>query len=132
MRWGWLLPDASYQVLYDGWERQPYRPRHGRTPFVIRGAYSAAMAFSRARERYLGAGEDDFAAGVGVQAPAVTRTAASARTAAGARVVAGAGAGGGAGASALAGTRAAGVSAASLGAAAGRRPRSADLSRNLG
>ena len=80
MRWGWLLPDASYQVLYDGWERQPYRPRHGKPPFVIRGAYSAAMAFSRARERYLGAVElgavelgaadEDYAAAAGLQAAA--------------------------------------------------------------
>ena len=126
MRWGWLLPDASYQVLYDGWERQPYRPRHGKPPFVIRGAYSAAMAFSRARERYLGAVElgavelgaadEDYAVAAGLQAAAGPRAAPSVRA------VAGAGPGARAGARATAG-----VGTASVGAATGRRPRSADL-----
>ncbi|HEX9065675.1 MAG TPA: hypothetical protein VF843_11245 [Streptosporangiaceae bacterium] len=80
MRWGWLLPDASYQVLYDGWERQSYRPRHGKPPFVIRGAYSAAMAFSRARERYLGAADEEFLAGAAAgQSPAAGARAAAGR-----------------------------------------------------
>ena len=59
---GWLLPDASYQGL-DGWERQIYRPRHGKPPRLIRGAYSAAMALTRARARYLGAVDDEVLAG---------------------------------------------------------------------
>ncbi|MGI9007697.1 MAG: hypothetical protein ACR2FU_16115 [Streptosporangiaceae bacterium] len=67
MRWGWLLPDPSHQALYEGWERQPYRPRHGRPPFVIRGAYSAAVALARARGRYLGAIDEDYAVAAGAQ-----------------------------------------------------------------
>lgn len=63
MRFGWLLPDASYQVLFEGWDRQQYRPRHGKPPLVVRGAYSAAVAVGRARERYLGATEDESLAG---------------------------------------------------------------------
>jgi hypothetical protein len=60
---GWLLPDASYQVLFEGWDRQQYRPRHGKPPLVVRGAYSAAVAFGRARERYLGTIEDEARSG---------------------------------------------------------------------
>ena len=59
MRLGWLLPDASHQVLFEGWDRQQYRPRHGRPPLVVRGAYSAAGALGRARERYLGTVEEE-------------------------------------------------------------------------
>lgn len=59
MLFGWLLPDASYQVLFEGWDRHQYRPRHGKPPFVVRGAYTAVTAVARARERYLGAGEED-------------------------------------------------------------------------
>ena len=67
MRWGWLLPDASYEVLYEGWERQSYEPRHGRPPFVIRGVYSAAMAMVRARARYLGAVDEEAVVGARAQ-----------------------------------------------------------------
>jgi hypothetical protein len=66
---GWLLPDASHQVLFDGWDRQHYRPRHGRPPFMMRGAYSAASAFGRARERYLGDAEDEGLAGAAAATP---------------------------------------------------------------
>lgn len=119
MRWGWLLPDSSDQVLFEGWQRQSYRPRHGRPPFVVRGAYSAAMVFSRARERYLGVVDEEPAAGQAAGSAATI----GARATAGSRVVAGAGPG------SLAGTRASpGVgAAASVGAAGTRRPRSADL-----
>ena len=44
---GWLLPDVSHQVLFEGWDRQHYRPRHGKPPFMVRGAYSAVIAFGR-------------------------------------------------------------------------------------
>ena len=60
MLFSWLLPDASYQVLFEGWDRQHYRPRHGKPPLVVRGAYSAAAAIGRARERYLGIEEDSL------------------------------------------------------------------------
>lgn len=59
MRFGWLLPDAGCQVLSDGWNRAAYRPRHGKPPLAVRSAYSAATAIGRARERYLGAGDDE-------------------------------------------------------------------------
>jgi hypothetical protein len=60
---GWLMPDAAHQALFEGWDRQHYRPRHGRPPLVVRGAYSAANVIGRARERYLGAGEEESLAG---------------------------------------------------------------------
>ncbi len=61
MRLGWLLlPDASGQVLSDGWNRTAYRPRHGRPPIAVRTACGAATALGRVRERYLGAGTEDL------------------------------------------------------------------------
>lgn len=60
---GWLLPDASHQVLFEGWDRQEYRPRHGKQPFMVRSAHSAVSVFGRARERYLGAAEEEGLAG---------------------------------------------------------------------
>jgi hypothetical protein len=58
MRFGWLLPDASYEALSESWTRTAYRPRHGKPPLAVRSACTAAMAISRARERYLGAVDD--------------------------------------------------------------------------
>lgn len=66
---GWLLPDASHQVLFEGWDRQQYRPRHGKPPLVVRGAYSAAGAIGRARERYLGTVEEEAMAGAAGRQP---------------------------------------------------------------
>ena len=61
---GWLLPDDTHhQVLYEGWDRQQYRPRHGKPPIMVRGAYTAATAMGRARVRYLGAAEEESLAG---------------------------------------------------------------------
>ena len=60
---GWLLPDASHQVLFEGWDRQQYRPRHGKPPLVVRGVYTAAAASGRARERYLGTVEEEARVG---------------------------------------------------------------------
>ncbi len=80
---GWLLPDASHQVLFEGWGRQQYRPRHGRPPLVVRGAYSAAAAVGKARERYLGTVEDEARSGAtgrqpqSADLPAAPRTMAS-------------------------------------------------------
>ncbi len=61
---GWLLPDASYQVLFEDWGRNAYRPRHGRPPLPVRAVQAAGAAFDRARQRYLGASEEEGAAGV--------------------------------------------------------------------
>src|SRR5258708_19837468 len=66
---GWLLADASYQALFEGWDRQHYRPRHGRPPLVVRGASSAASAIGRARERYLGAADEESLAGASGRRP---------------------------------------------------------------
>jgi hypothetical protein len=128
MRWGWLLPDASYEVLYDGWERQSYGPRHGRPPFVIRSAYSAAMALVRARARYLGVVDDEAVAGAGAQV-----TVGGGRVGATARAGAGSGAGlraaaglGAARVGSAARVSAASVSSAASGGATPRRQRTAD------
>jgi len=66
---GWLMPDATHQALFEGWDRQHYRPRHGRPPLVVRGAHSAASVIGRARERYLGAGEEESLAGASGRRP---------------------------------------------------------------
>ena len=55
----WMLPDASYLVLFEGWNRTPYRPRHGKPPLPARLAGSAAALVSAARERYLGTSDSD-------------------------------------------------------------------------
>lgn len=55
----WLLPDSSYKVLRDGWNRPTYRPRHSRPPQLVR-AWEALSAFLiDARDKYLGVGEED-------------------------------------------------------------------------
>lgn len=59
MRFGWLLPDASYQALSDGWRRDGYRPRHGKPPLAVRGASTVATVAARVRTRYLGVAEED-------------------------------------------------------------------------
>jgi len=56
---GWLLPDVGTGESLAGLRRPRYRPRHGRPPLAVRGALSAASALGRARERYLGAGDDE-------------------------------------------------------------------------
>jgi hypothetical protein len=74
MLFGWLLPDASYQELADGWKRNAYRPRHGRPPLAVRGAQSAAAVVGRARERYLGMGDEEGRSAVLLADPPRTRT----------------------------------------------------------
>lgn len=59
MRFDWLLPNASYEMLSESWSRSAYRPRHGKPPLAVRSACSAAIAIGRARERYLDAGENE-------------------------------------------------------------------------
>lgn len=55
----WLLPDSSYTLLRDGWSRPVYRPRHSRPPLVVRAWQAASAVLSYARDRYLGAGEEE-------------------------------------------------------------------------
>jgi hypothetical protein len=61
---GWLLRDASDQVLSDAWRRVAYRPRHGKMPLAVRSMATAAAAVGWARERYLGASDEDGLPGV--------------------------------------------------------------------
>jgi hypothetical protein len=56
---GWLLRDDSDQVLSDAWRRLAYHPRHGKRPLALRSVNTAATAIGWARERYLGAGDED-------------------------------------------------------------------------
>jgi hypothetical protein len=72
---GWLLPDAAHQVLLEGWDRQHYKPRHGKPPRMVRGANTAATAIGRARVRYLGAADQESLAGTGHVGPAVPQSA---------------------------------------------------------
>lgn len=60
---GWLLPDSSYEVLHEGWERPPYRPRHGKPPLYVRAGQAVSTAVTVARERYWGAAEEDALTG---------------------------------------------------------------------
>jgi hypothetical protein len=55
----WLLPESSYVLLREGWTRSGYRPRHSRPPLVVRIGRSLTAAVLMARERYLGAAEED-------------------------------------------------------------------------
>lgn len=50
----WLLPDASYVVLFEDWRRRPYLPRHGRPPMLARAVRLVARVLSVAGERYTG------------------------------------------------------------------------------
>lgn len=56
---GWLLPESSYAVLREGWERAAYRPKHGKPPLLVRAGQAVASAAAVARERYWGAAEED-------------------------------------------------------------------------
>jgi len=55
----WLLPDASQEVLVEGWSKAPYRPRHGKPPLVLRAALAAAGAAGLAQQRCLGTGDEE-------------------------------------------------------------------------
>jgi hypothetical protein len=56
---GWLLPESSYAVLREGWDRAAYRPKHGKPPLLVRAGQAVASAAAVARERYRGAAEED-------------------------------------------------------------------------
>ncbi|GEM_PF-2963318 len=62
-----LLPGPECDALSEGWQRQGYRPRHGRPPPLVRAARVAGAALRAAQGRYLGAREEDS-----VPAPART------------------------------------------------------------
>jgi hypothetical protein len=59
----WVVPDTRYDVLFDGWRRVPYRPRHGKPPLLVRVVEWAAQALGIVRERYLGAAEEETITG---------------------------------------------------------------------
>jgi hypothetical protein len=54
----WLLPDSSYTVLRDGWNRPTYRPRHCRPPLVVRAWQALSAMLIDVRGKYL-VGEDE-------------------------------------------------------------------------
>jgi hypothetical protein len=54
MLFAWLLPDASYVVLFEDWRRRPYLARHGKPPLLARAVRSVAGAVSVVGERYTG------------------------------------------------------------------------------
>ena len=60
---GWLLPDPGHDVLFDGWNRPSYRPRHGKPPALVRAVRSAVAVIGPVLERYLGAGEEEAVPG---------------------------------------------------------------------
>ena len=55
----WLLPDSSYKVLRDGWNRPTYRPRHCRPPLVVRAWQALSAVLIAASDKYLGVGDED-------------------------------------------------------------------------
>jgi hypothetical protein len=55
----WLLPESSSTLLYDGWKRPIYRPKHCRPPLVVRIWQTLGVVFADARDRYLGLGEEE-------------------------------------------------------------------------
>jgi hypothetical protein len=59
MLFAWLLPDASYLVLFEGWRPGPYSPRHGKPPLLARMARSVTGLVSAVRERYAGPDSND-------------------------------------------------------------------------
>lgn len=63
MRLAWLLPDPAHDVLFDGWKRPPYRPRHGKPPVVLRATRSVGAVIGPVLVRYLGAGDKEAVPG---------------------------------------------------------------------
>jgi hypothetical protein len=53
MRLAWLLPDASDEVLREGWTKNAYQCRHGRPPLIVRAGRAGGGALSSARNWYL-------------------------------------------------------------------------------
>jgi len=54
-----MVPDTRYDVLFDGWRRMPYRPRHGKPPALVRTVAWATEAARAASERYIGIVEEE-------------------------------------------------------------------------
>ncbi len=63
MRLGWLLPDPAHDVLFYGWKKPPYHPRHGKPPAVFRATRATVGVIGPVLERYLGAGDDEAVPG---------------------------------------------------------------------
>jgi hypothetical protein len=63
MRLGWLLPDPAQDVLFDGWKKPPYQPRHGKPPAVLRATRSAVTVVVPVLDRYLGASGEEAVPG---------------------------------------------------------------------
>jgi|HubBroStandDraft_5_1064220.scaffolds.fasta_scaffold603131_2 hypothetical protein len=59
MRLAWLLPDASDEVLREGWTKDAYQCRHGKPPLIVRAGRASGVALSGARNWYLRADLDD-------------------------------------------------------------------------
>jgi hypothetical protein len=55
----WLLPDASHPELFEGWDRPPYLPRHGKPPLPVGMARWAVAAIAAARDRNLSTDGND-------------------------------------------------------------------------
>lgn len=58
MQLGWLLPDPAQDVLFDGWKKPLYHPRHGKPPAVLRATRATAAVIGPVLVRYLGTGDD--------------------------------------------------------------------------
>ena len=56
---GWLLPDSSYALLREGWNRPIYRPKHCKPPLIGRAGQALGTFLVQARDRYLEFGDDE-------------------------------------------------------------------------
>jgi hypothetical protein len=69
----WVVPDTRYDVLFDGWRRVPYRPRHCKPPAVVRAVEWATETLRVASERYIGLAEEETITGAARPAALVLR-----------------------------------------------------------
>ena len=67
----WVVPDTRYDVLFDGWRRVPYRPRHGKPPAIVRAVEWATEALRMAGERYVGLAEEETITGAATRPAAL-------------------------------------------------------------
>jgi hypothetical protein len=59
MLFAWILPSPSHDVVFEGWRRTPYRPKHGKLPLLLRALLAAVTVVAAVGERYLGVSEDE-------------------------------------------------------------------------
>jgi len=59
MLFAWILPNPSHDVVFEGWRRSPYRPRHGKPPLLLRALFAAVTVVAAMGVRYLGTSEDE-------------------------------------------------------------------------